>query len=262
MASQRTLRSSAADNDGVFEQLKTLTDAILEFKSTLSAIDIIVTTIKNEMDVHLQRIEQSLSANQDLCQQLKTNYQQHDVTIGAIEKKTETAQCKIKDLEDSMERITTQELKTLKTENQFLKNSMMQQQRYLEKLEAEKRANNLIFYGVPEDNLTADRATAKTDEENASLSSNTLVKKDTEIENIVRLGIRRDHNNRPMKVTLTKPYQRKDILENTKQLKEKSGSLSKIFIKKDIHPLVHKEFQRLRRIEREEKTNQKIRAML
>ncbi len=52
-------------------------------------------------------------------------------------------------------------------------------------------------------------------------------------------------------ITLKNPGEKKGILEKAKNLKE----FQKVYIRKDVHPLVNHEFQRLKHVEKEEKEN-------
>ena len=63
---------------------------------------------------------------------------------------------------------------------------------------------------------------------------------------IIRLGKAQQDKIRPIKVILPTSNVRKPILDNTKNLKSAGEEFRKIFIKKDIHPGIRKEFNRLR----------------
>lgn len=71
--------------------------------------------------------------------------------------------------------------------------------------------------------------------------------------------LRRDTNEdgtpkrRPILLVLADKNKRSGILEKSKQLKTAEDNYKKIFIKKDVHPCVRKEWKRLRDVEKAEK---------
>ena len=68
-----------------------------------------------------------------------------------------------------------------------------------------------------------------------------------------RLGRTQDGRRRPILLTLRDEGLRQLILEQAKKLKVAGGDYKKIYIKKDIHPAVRKEWKRLHDAERTEK---------
>lgn len=57
---------------------------------------------------------------------------------------------------------------------------------------------------------------------------------------------------RPILVTANNKQMRGEILENAKKLKQATAAYNKIYIKKDIHPCIRKEWKRLHDAEKEE----------
>ena len=159
------------------------------------------------------------------------------------------------------------EVEGLKKQNQSLLDATFQHQRFLEAVDAEKRNHNLIVTGVPEGDFIlpavtegpdqTPEVTAKTDQEKISL----ILDKTGQTENVTvvevkRLGKKREGRNprpRAIKVVTTTPEERKLVLENSKELKQAGNEFSKIYIKKDIHPAVRKELNRLRSVQSSEK---------
>ena len=58
---------------------------------------------------------------------------------------------------------------------------------------------------------------------------------------------------RPLHVVLETPAQRDAIIEKARNLKNAGNQYSRVFIRKDVHPVVRKEIGRLKKLEREEK---------
>ena len=58
---------------------------------------------------------------------------------------------------------------------------------------------------------------------------------------------------RPIKITLSRASDRKQILTDAKKLENFQEPFSRIRMKKDTHPAIRKEFARLREIEHKEK---------
>ncbi len=68
-----------------------------------------------------------------------------------------------------------------------------------------------------------------------------------------RLGTRGDnHRRRAILVTLDSKEARDKVLNKASKLKQASGELKKIYIKKDVHPSIRAEWRRLREAERKE----------
>jgi hypothetical protein len=145
----------------------------------------------------------------------------------------------------------------MKTEIGRLNNIMGQHQRYLEALEAEKRAANLIFLGVPENKMEIrSEAGGVTEIIDDGVKVTTTLRKigihDREISNVERIGAARNGKTRPIKVTLARAHERADILKKAAELKTAGEPFMKIYIKKDIHPLVRREFTRLYKVKKNE----------
>lgn len=165
--------------------------------------------------------------------------------------------------------ILLQEIKSLKSEIEQVKNIkrevddltlkvdqaykiINQQQMFLESLDARERQKKLIITGVSEevDDLGHnDHTKVKTILEGAGYSE------DLETANweVRRLGQVNDRRKRPILLVVEDQKRRDAILNKAKNLKEAGPLLSSVYIKKDIHPAVRKEYGRLRRREKEEK---------
>lgn len=94
----------------------------------------------------------------------------------------------------------------IKKENQFLKNTILQHQKFFESIEAEKRAKNVIILCLPEVGLDLfhESNSYKTDHEKLNLII-TILGTNPEVEDIIRLGaeIPSDINKpRPVKIIL------------------------------------------------------------
>ena len=118
----------------------------------------------------------------------------------------------------------TSRVDNLEKENKDLRETVNQQQRFMEMLDAEKRACNLIVMGVPESpkTLTMEGESAKTDNEKVKMVFKKVVDDDLDIQSITRLGAldaSDPEKCRPTKIVLASPAPRKDILDNTKKLK-------------------------------------------
>ena len=145
-------------------------------------------------------------------------------------------------------------MQVITKEKDQLMQMVSQQQRFLEMIDAGKRACNLIIMGVPEDpsTLTSGEDSANSNEEKVKLVLKKTGHNDAEIQEITRLGKANAERARPTKVILKCPLKRKSILEDAKKLKDAGDVFKKIFVKKDIHPSVRKELYRLREAEKRE----------
>ena len=152
----------------------------------------------------------------------------------------------------------------------------MQHQRFLESLDAKQRRGNIIITGLPETPLVEKVPTQNEGDGTSDSEETTEVTHDTdedkvncilakigaasEIDECTRLGKVRSGNEgqrgppkRALKVTLVNPESQKEILEKAKALKEEGGLFERVFIKRDMHPMVRREFNRMREVEKAEK---------
>ena len=130
------------------------------------------------------------------------------------------------------------------------------QQLYLESLDRKEREANLVILGVPDEHESLDGAVSDEDKLQRIWSK-------VGVRNVVgthrRLGKRTDTTDtsarrcRPILLTLQDKMLRGNILDQAKNLKTSGDVYKKIYVKKDIHPAVRKEWQRLRDVERTEK---------
>ena len=150
------------------------------------------------------------------------------------------------------------EVNKVKEENQQLREALMQHQRYLENLEAEKRSCNVVFLGVPENELTVTEnggttTTIREEEEKLSRILHVMQRGNVQIKEFQRLGKFYPGKNRVILAKLQSKQDRDHLLENSTKLKATGGCFSSIYVKKDVHPLVRKELERLRKVEKREK---------
>ena len=143
----------------------------------------------------------------------------------------------------------------LQTQNTTLRESLLQHQRYLESIESEKRSKNIMVMGVGEStDISHNGHTAKNDLDKCNLIL-TSIGCNASIEAVTRIGQQPDNTNRkrPIKVQLASADVRSDILNKAKNLKDLGEPLSNIFIKKDQHPMVRRELNRLHTVAKTEK---------
>lgn len=118
---------------------------------------------------------------------------------------------------------------------------IMQQQLFLENIDRKERERNLVVLGVPDDHEGLDGATS----DEAKLQKIWAVIDDsTVIRSHRRLG---QHNSRkrPILVVVESKDERDNVLGKTRKLKDQGAPYDKIYIKKDVHPAVRREWKRL-----------------
>ena len=177
------------------------------------------------------------------------------VQMGRIEAKLDDMLTK---WNEEKEELHTQ-IKELKKDREKMTEILSQHQRMLESLEAERRAANIIMTGVPEENLED----AVTDVSKAKLVLSTIGHQNVPIKSVQRLGAAQRERRtpvgdsrpyrRPLKVVLANADDRQGVLESTNRLKNSDTAFRSIYIKKDVHPLVRKELDRLRSVTKREK---------
>ena len=141
-----------------------------------------------------------------------------------------------------------EEVNALKTSNKLLLETVTQQQRFLENMDAERRSKNLIILGISEtQTLATEGGNAGTDDEKV-----TAVLKKIGLDAIRPLTIQRLGNNdgngaraRPLKIVVESNGDQQKILANSKKLKQGGEGYCTIFIKRDVHPAIRKELARL-----------------
>ena len=121
----------------------------------------------------------------------------------------------------------------------------------MEALDRRKRETRLVIHGVPVDGESL---------EGELLDQGKLPKVWSKIGNVPevkscrRLGRGEPGaRKRPILVTLTSREARDEVLANSRRLKEAGSPYERVFVKKDVHPSVRNEWQRLRDLEAAEK---------
>lgn len=149
------------------------------------------------------------------------------------------------------------DLQELKKSNELLLETVAQQQRFLEEVDAEKRAKNLIVLGVSESDFVVRDQTLHTDKDKVGAVLNAIgFHEPHNIVSVQRLGKEDTTSNRkrPIKVILSNSEDRQKVMTLQKNLKGNlGGALSDAKVKRDTHPAIRKEFGRLFGAERAEK---------
>lgn len=147
---------------------------------------------------------------------------------------------------------------SIEKENQDLRLMVGQQQTFLEQVDANQRASNIILLGLSEDDDLIDGdEVAESDMEKARLTLD-KIGSDADIQDVQRLGAEptaADHPQRPrpLKIKLVRASERPEIIENAPQLRALPVPFRNLIIKKDTHPLVRKEWARLHQVANDEK---------
>ena len=178
------------------------------------------------------------------------------VQMGRIEAKLDDLLSKWNKEREAMQK----EINELRRDKDKVTAALSQHQRILESLDAERRAANVIITGVPEENM----GEAATDRAKVKLVLSTIGQPDVLVKSVERLGGQRQDRRapssngsrpyrRPIKVVLMNADDRKTVLEGARQLKTSDAAFRSIYVKKDVHPMVRKELERLRETTKREK---------
>lgn len=131
---------------------------------------------------------------------------------------------------------------------------IMQHQLFLEQVDRQQRETNVVMFGVPDEHTALDGATADEAKIQKVMSA---VQADPEmvVRSYKRLGQHVPGSNRPrpLLVKVDSRSVRDSILEKAMSLKNMNEPYKRIYIKKDSHPEVRKEWKRLKDAEEEEK---------
>jgi hypothetical protein len=142
------------------------------------------------------------------------------------------------------------DIQVMKEENKTCMQIITQQQRYLEILDERDRVKNVIITGVTETvDALGDTDLAKV----LNIMGEIDVQGSEDLMEVKRLGKQIEGRTRAMLVSFTDKQVRQNVLKNAKKLKDSAAPYNKVYIKKDIHPMVRKELNRLRKVEQEEK---------
>ena len=129
---------------------------------------------------------------------------------------------------------TNEQIKSLKDTIDKQSEIIPQHQLFLEHLDRQKRENNLVVFGIPEEREALDGATTDADKLR-KVWSEIQVESDVEIKSYKRLG-NTVHDNRPRPILLRVDSKevRDKVLEKAKKLKDATDRFKKIYVKKKI----------------------------
>ena len=137
------------------------------------------------------------------------------------------------------------ELSKLKDENTQLRATSYQHQRFLEQIDSRLRETNVVIMGVPDGKLKL--KDKSNDDEKCLLIFREIQATGIRLVEVKRLGEEKADKTRPILVRLNSRIDRDSLIEKAKSLKDHAeAELKSIYIKKDIHPLVRKEWKRLK----------------
>ena len=155
--------------------------------------------------------------------------------------------------------VLNKQINELKRDRDKMAETLSHHQRMLESIESERRAANVIMTGVPEEQL----GEANSDIDKVNLVLSAIGQQNVEVKSVERLGAQHQDRRpppggarpyrRPLKVILKNPDDRRGVLDSARRLKTSDAAFRSIYVKKDLHPLVRKEFDRLRGVAKREK---------
>lgn len=135
---------------------------------------------------------------------------------------------------------------------------LAKQQQFLEALDRREREANIVVLGVPDDNEAMEGATTDQEKLNkiwAKIGVSGVAATHRRLGGNTRTGDEpTPRRNRPILLTLQNKDQRTNILDNARRLKDAGEGFSRIYIKKDVHPSVRREWKRLRDAEAAERS--------
>lgn len=202
----------------------------------------------------MQRNQLSRMTKEDLIESILTAPAANDGQLLEVTNKLHTLVTEVAELRKAVvapDSGINKRINELQTQVNKQAEIISKQQLYFEYLDRKERENNIIITGVPDENATLDGATSEGDKLNKIWSK---VEVNEDILSHRRLGATgRDNWCRPILLTVTNKETRDRILEKAKQLKQAGRVYEKIFIKKDVHPSIRKEWKRLHDAERTEK---------
>lgn len=161
----------------------------------------------------------------------------------------------LKDTITSQNNVAQKNYEELKVRVDKQQEILAKQQQYLEDLDRKEREGNVVILGVPDEQESLDGATTDEDKLNKIWTA------------VGVTGVAGSHRRlgggqasggaspraRPILLALAEKSQRATILSNASRLKASGDCFNRIYIKKDVHPSVRKEWRRLREVEAAER---------
>ena len=135
----------------------------------------------------MSQSEKNKLSKADLIQALDAVLGQESQQFAMISEKLDAIYGELASMHKKYEDMSDKQ-KSLARENEFLRNAVLQQQKFLESIDAEKRASNVIILGVPEDAMQIDETTHETDDEKVAAIFSKIEQADIQPVSIVRLG--------------------------------------------------------------------------
>lgn len=159
----------------------------------------------------------------------------------------------LKRLVSSPDSVVNQKFAVLQSQIDKEAEVIARQQQFLEVLDLKERETNLIVTGVPDEHKSLEGETTEEGKPNKIWMKMNVREKIVTHRWLGRRNEGSAGNNRwCILVTLGNKVSREKTLEKTKLLKEVGGDFSTIYIKKDLHPSVRKEWKRLHDAEKRE----------
>lgn len=233
------------------EKFRTFKD---DLKSTIS--DVIADTVKCEMLKLETRFQSQMSSLKKRVDTLETEKDKMQSQINNVT-------CVVTSLQSS-DTNSNPIIDELESKSNKILETVQKHQKFLETLDSERRASNIIITGVKE-NDPDDRTTAMsyldqeavTDKEKTDLILHVIGASDVKIHSIQRLGVLQtgpQQKPRPIKLVLEKSTDRHKVLAEAKKLKTAGPSFSSVYMNKDMHPNARKEMGRIRKVLKDEKS--------
>lgn len=204
----------------------------------------------------LQRAQLGRLTKEDLIESILAPPERNDNVLLELTEKINTLVSEVTELKNvinSPDSVINKRFATLQTQIDKQAEVISRQQRFLEIVDRKERETNVIVTGVPDENESLDGATTERDKINKIWSK---IGVEEEVKSYRRLGNRDEmtgNRRRAILVTFTSRTSRDKVLEKAKQLKEAGEIYSKIYVKKDVHPNIRKEWKRLWEAEKSEK---------
>ena len=132
-----------------------------------------------------------------------------------------------------------------------LKSIVVKQQQALSRIDAGERDCNIIISGLSETDIVIENNSFSTDAEKVTALLGEI---ETELPNrseIQRLGKESPNYCRAIKVNVLNKTYRDNISQKAKHLKDAAEPWSRVYLKKDLHPVVVQENSRLRKKKKE-----------
>ena len=229
-----------------------LTQRISEHEKTITSEKSVTSKLRSELDKTRKSITTSAPGKKSKTVRGGAELQPaaQGLEMSLLDARLKTVELATKTLQKDMEKLSSSSSKWEQSSNDVsnLSKTISTHQKSLQTMYEKEREKHIVITGVQDGESADDAGSIKEIFDVIGCSGITPTK-------VSRLGkdIHADNRPRPILVVVNNVTERQDILDHAKALKGAGDKFSSVYLKKDLHPDVRKEWNRLRDVCKKEK---------